>query len=378
MRLAILAASLAIGVGAVVFAASCADDEHRRTSREQAFGGGGACEAAPGEIPAADCDNSLKSCTPAPGCTIDEGRCGSKTTCLPIGDNRGKDLLDFRIRRLNIATPPALAGSFIQNTVVNLNIDLNEKSCAELGKGLFTWLLRVDRKNSEILTGGAPPSSDPLGTGFCFARFDLNGQRVEPFVAKVAFEGDKFTALEARDIKIPIFLTDELASAILLPISNALLKDVSISEEGNCIGHFRESALDPACVEARELCTKWTTAGALGGFITLEEADTVKIRELDNKSLCSFLASETPLTCSRDASGKILYKGDYCSTTKAPGGCQDSVWLAATFAASAAKIFDGAGTVEGCSGASTGDAGTGDASVPADGGADAGADADGG
>ena len=353
---------------AITFVVSCADDEHRRTSREQATSGvGGACSAAPGEIPAANCDNSQQSCEPIPGCEIDEARCGSKTTCLPIGDNTGKQVLDFRIRRLNIATPPALAGSFIQNTVVNLNIDLNEKSCGELGKGLFTWLLQVDRAQSRIITGGSPPAADPLGQGFCFARFDLNGQRVEPIDVPVKFEGDKFTALEALDVKIPIFLNEQLASAILLPISNAQLKDVSISSDGNCIGKFRAAALDPACVEAQELCTKWQTAGALGGYITLEAADTVKIRELNNKTLCSFLAGESALACARDGAGKIVYKGDYCATTKSAGGCQDSVWLAATFAASAAKIFDGTGTVEGCSGASTGDAG-------ADGATDAGTD----
>lgn len=345
---------------AITFVVSCADDEHRRTSREQATSGGGsgACQAAPGEIPASDCDNSQQKCDPVPGCEIDEARCGSKSTCLPIGDNTGKQVLDFRIRRLNIATPPALAGSFIQNTVVNLNIDLNEKTCGELGKGLFTWILQVDKANSRIITGGSPPASDPIGQGFCFARFDLNGQRVEPITAPVKFEGDKFTALEALDVKIPIFLNDQLASAILLPISSALLKDVTISSDGNCIGKFRASALDPACVEAQELCTKWQTAGALGGFITLEDADTVKIKELNNKSLCSFLAGDSGLACPRGADGKILYRGDYCSTTKSAGGCQDSVWLAATFAASAAKIFDGKGSVEGCSGASTGDAGS--------------------
>ena len=46
------------------------------------------------------------------------------------------------------------------------------------------------------------------------------------------------------------------------------------------------------------------------------------------------------------------------------------MWLAATFAASAAKIFDGQGTVPGCSGISAGgDAGN-------EGGLDAGQDAD--
>jgi hypothetical protein len=41
--------------------------------------------------------------------------------------------------------------------------------------------------------------------------------------------------------------------------------------------------------------------------------------------------------------------------------------MAATFAASAAKIFDGQGSVPGCSGVAAGDAGT-DAAVAQDGG----------
>ena len=63
---------------------------------------------------------------------------------------------------------------------------------------------------------------------------------------------------------------------------------------------------------------------------------------------------------------------DGAPQTKTAGGCNDSVWLAATFAASAAKIFDGKGKVDGCSGASTGDAGT---DAAPDGAADAATDA---
>lgn len=155
----------AIAVGAII-AVACNDDPHRRTSSEQARGGGGPCAAAVGELPAPNCDSSENQCERRPGCVIDETRCGSKSTCLPIGDNKGKDILDFRIRRLNIATPEALAGELIQNTVLTLNIDLAEKSCGEQGKGLFSWLLRVDTKNKTLTTGGAPPPSDAIGQGF--------------------------------------------------------------------------------------------------------------------------------------------------------------------------------------------------------------------
>jgi hypothetical protein len=359
----LVAGAAAAGLGSI--AAACADDPRRRTSPEQALGGGGACEAPPGELPAADCDDSDKDCRARPGCTIDEARCGSASTCLPMADNTGKDILDYRIRRLNIAAPAALAASFIQNTIVGLNIDLEAQACGELGKGLFTWLLRVDRARGEIVTGGAPPSSDPFGLGFCFAAFEVGGNKVEPIRVKAEFEGDTFRSTEPKPINIPIFLADDIASAILLPIRDARLENVTLSAEGNCIGRFNQAALDPGCYDDREACAKWTTAGALGGYITLEEADAVLIRDLNNKSLCSFLAGESGLTCER-VDGKIAYQGDYCGADKQAGSCRDSVWMAATFAASAVTIFDGAGTVEACSGASAEpeqDAGT-DADVP--------------
>ncbi len=345
---------------------ACEDDPHLRTPPGKVLGGGGACEANPGELPAPDCDNSERTCTPAPGCAIDEARCGSKSTCLPLADNKGKDVVDLRIRRLNIATPEALASTFIQNTVVGSGIDLAEPTCAENGKGLFTWLLRVDKKAGSLVTGGAPPSSDPLGQGFCFASFEIGGTTVQPITAKIELTGDTFKTLDRQNVNIPIFLSEQLASAIILPIRDARIEGVTLSTDGNCVGAFNAAALDPSCTEDRSLCSKWTTAGALGGFITLEEADGVKIRDLNNKSLCAFLAADSGLVCARDAQGKITYKGDYCSTDKSPGSCQDSVWLAATFAASAAKIFDGQGIVEGCSGAIT---------SPADAGADAETDA---
>jgi hypothetical protein len=363
-----LVTGLAGVAAAVVFA--CADDPHLRTPPGKVLGGGGACEAKPGDLPKPDCDDSEQSCSLTPGCVVDEARCGSKSTCLPIGDNKGKSVLDLRMRRLNVAAPPALASPFIQNTVINSGIELKEPACAEKGQGLFTWILRVDRTANTLITGGAPPATDPLGQGFCFANFETNGTKIQPLTTKIEFTGDTFKTLELQDVNIPIFLTEQLNSSIILPLRDVRIEGVTLSAEGNCIGAYNEAALDPSCTEDRSLCSKWSTSGALGGFITLEEADVVKIRDLGGKSLCAFLATDSGLVCARDGAGKIAYKGDYCSTNKTPGGCQDSVWLAATFAASAAKVFDGQGTVEGCSGAVTGvvDAGSdaSDAATDAD------------
>lgn len=367
-RTLVAVAAIFAALGCV--AAACEDDPHLRTTPEQArAGSGGACEAAPGKVPPADCDDSDRSCKQG-GCPIDEGRCGSAATCLPSADNRGKDVLDFRLRRLKIAAPPALASDFVQDTIVNLNIDLPAKECGELGKGLFSWLLRYDRRAGQIVTGGAPPPRDPSGQGFCFASFETaSGTRVEPVTMKVEVTGDTWRTTEPRPVNIPIFLADDIGSAILLPIRDARIESVRISEDGNCIGGFERRALDEGCYEDRALCNKWRTAGAIGGYITLEEADRVLIRDLANKSLCSFLAGEPGSTCARDGAGRIVYRGDYCSTDKAAASCADSVWLAATFAGAAVKIFDGAGTVPGCSGVRLGDAGaSADGRAPGDGG----------
>jgi hypothetical protein len=367
-RLAVKVALALGGLGCAAWIAlACSDDPHKRTSAEQALGGGGACAAPPGKLPAPNCDDSENKCESRPGCVIDEARCGSKSTCLPIGDNKGKDVQNFRIRRLKIATPETLAGELIQNTVVTLNIDLAEKSCGELGKGLFTWLLQVDRKNNTLVTGGAPPPTDAIGEGFCFARFLLGDTKVEPITSNVVFEGDVFRSTQPQKVKIPIFTSQDIGSVILLPITDVRVEGVTISDDGNCIGRFNDIALDEQCFDD-SLCSKWQTSGSLGGYITLEEADEVKIRDLNNKSLCSFLAGESD-KCARDGAGKILFKGDYCSTDKKAGSCADSVWLAATFAASAAKIFEGQGKIAACSGIATG----GDAG--ADGGKDSGSDA---
>src|SRR5436190_230915 len=101
-------ALLVLLAGAAI-ALACADDEHRRTAPGQLLGGGGACEAKPGALPAPDCDNSQRACSATPGCTIDETKCGSTATCLPLADNKGRKVADLRLRRLNIAAPAALA-----------------------------------------------------------------------------------------------------------------------------------------------------------------------------------------------------------------------------------------------------------------------------
>ncbi len=372
------------GVGAVVVLGgavlggagvlgACEEDPHRRSTAASA----GECTSQAGKLPEPNCDNSEKSCSPEPGCSINEAKCGSKSTCLPMVDNKGKSLLDFRIRRLNVAAPKALAQAFIQKTVVTTNIDLQAKECGELGKGLFTWLLSVDRTKNEITTGGAPPPSDPFGKGFCFANFTTaDGIAIAPITAKLSFTGETFKSTEKKKLNVPIFISPDPASVIVLPITDVTIEATTISAGGNCIGSLNLDGISAQCTDDPATCSKWNTAGSLGGFITLEEADGVFIQDL-TQSLCVVLTQSTkdPATnrCKRE-NGKIAFQGDFCSTDRQPGSCKDSVWMAATFAAAAVKVFDGAG-VPACSGAGNKDGGV--EGGAADGGGDAATDAKG-
>src|SRR5262249_37300442 len=113
------------------------------------------------------------------------------------------------------------------------------------------------------------------------------------------------------------------------------------------------------------------TAGSIGGYITVEQADKVNVPAV-GESLCVLLTGLTRDSngkCPRDQSGNVAYQQgighmpDYCSTTNSPGGCADSFWLSATFAASAVTIDDAPSVPEcqGTTSAPPADAGKSDA-----------------
>src|SRR5262245_28108037 len=103
-KIGLTIACAGVAAGFVAVFVAC-EDEHRRSVLSEG-GAVGACSAAPGEFPAANCDPSDNKCTPTPGCTIDNAKCGP-STCLPMANNNG-DTYDFRFRRLNIIAPPSL------------------------------------------------------------------------------------------------------------------------------------------------------------------------------------------------------------------------------------------------------------------------------
>ncbi len=339
----------------------------------------------PGGFPNPVCDPSDNSCPHGPGsscatcgqCAL-AATCGDPTTCLPMADNSNKTVYDFRLRRLWITAPQPLTSGVIEGStgIVTSGVDLaSPPNCGDQGKGAFNWLLRIDPTGSTIVTGGAPPSPDPFGLGYCFYNHQLGNLAVVPASTSVSFnDAGAFTTSTISLLNVPVFLAPDggagdPANVIVLPLRNAVLQQASITNNHNCIGSYNALALDDTCiVNDPSSCSKWHTAGSLGAVMTLEDADKVLVALL-NETLCVILTNSPPdpttRGCARDGSNKIIPKGDYCLGSGMAGDCQDSFWLAATFAAAAVTINDGTQEPT-CQG---GDAGTDAAS---DGSSDAG------
>ncbi|HSO37475.1 MAG TPA: hypothetical protein VLT33_33350 [Labilithrix sp.] len=349
------ALALAAATSAALLAASCStsstpDTPASAASCVEAASAKLSCPVLPGEFPPPDCQPAGASdaqCTGG-GCAIDEAKCGSASTCMPLGDNRGRTVLDFRIRRLNIAAPDSLAALDFQAKVTIPTIDLKSAQCGEHGSDSWAWLMRLDREKKTLTTGGAPPSSDPFALGYCFFNSERQGKKIAPAAGipvRLDKDGTVFSSGGSAKLTMPLFVGGDPNALVLLPITDFAVRNVTTSAEDNCIGSFNAKALDGACVEDPAKCSKWRTAGAMAGYITLEDADGVDVSAF-KQSLCSLLTKSKTAKCPRDAAGKISLQGDYCGATRKACDCRDSFWVAATFAASAVRIHDGSSVPE--------------------------------
>jgi hypothetical protein len=267
--------------------------------------------------------------------------------------------MDLRMRKLHVTAPPSLALSFVQSGVFDQGFNLAQL-CGEGGDGGFSWMLRLDTAHLQLTTGGAPPTSDPFSAGYCFTRGTVSGFPVAPVtVALTRSPSGAYESAPMAKLYVALYEHGSPNDSIVLPITSARVEGVTLSAGGNCIGAYDPDAVTapgPAgtCLDQDPTsCERWHTAGTVAGFITLEEANAVPLADL-GKTLCVVLTAGSATasggtTCATDASGNVVAKGDFCSQTGAPGGCADSAWFAATFAASAAKIDD-ASTDPACNG----------------------------
>ena len=267
-------------------------------------------------------------------------------------DNSSQTAANLRIRKLNVTAPTTLASVFVQKAVFDQSVDL-KSLCGEGGDGTFSWLIQLDTVTHALTTGGAAPTDNPFTTGYCFVDTNIEGFAVAPVTLSTTQNaGGSFASAVIPKLYVPMFVASSTSGTqvIVLPLTNAKMEDVVLSDNDNCIGNYNPDAVTPmtgssTCLDDPTSCARWTTAGSFGGCITLAEADRVLVPQLA-ESLCVLLTAGSSVdssnpnekTCKKDGGGNIIAQGDFCSTTGVPGGCQDSYWFAATFAASAAKI----------------------------------------
>jgi len=211
------------------------------------------------------------------------------------------------------------------------------------GSESFNWLVQIDRKNNKLKTGGARKSTDHKTFAF------LDGEKVDGSALDSICPGFKGPAdpVDMSAIEFPItftgntFKTDKLPKVnipifdgtvpIILPIVDGLIKQVTISADGNCIGKWSK---DFWC-DGDTL--GWQTDGVLTGKITVEDADKVPVKTAGCQSLCAILANDASKTsgklCKRGPDGKIPNIGDAKVLVD-----NDSFQLSATFAASGVTI----------------------------------------
>jgi hypothetical protein len=143
---------------------------------------------------------------------------------------------------------------------------------------------------------------------------------------------------------------------VIFPISEPMFHDVTVSEDGSCIGSININASTPGltgvCADSnpigQDTCSRWHSSGTLAGYIKLSTADTVLVAQL-HESLCVLILGQGASDDGQPTARCVpsaLSQGNFNSTTHLPcsggSGC-DSSWMSMQFAASAMKITDGPG-----------------------------------
>jgi hypothetical protein len=291
-----------------------------------------------------------KSCAPSAACTTT----APDKDCLGLVDNKGQTKFGLRMSELDVTAPHALTTGIVAN-VVSGAVQQNLMACNLQGTATFNWLLQFDTTAGTLRTGGAKPVMDPT-MGYSFDNETIMGQMIAPITvpAKPDATTGAFSVMTGMDLVVPIFLNAQATSVVILPLKQARIAMGTITSNNNCIGTYNATGLQPSnsCLPdpmASPPIPQYITAGALDGYILLEDADKVQISSIQ-QTLCVLLSGNASMygmpgmggltVCKRDASMKIVYQGGWCSTTNmaAAAGCADAEHLSAEVAASSDQI----------------------------------------
>jgi hypothetical protein len=298
--------------------------------------------------------STASSMTGGAQCSPKDPQCNLvDSECIALVDNKDEPKAGLRMSQITITKPTVLApGSLVGNLVAN-GVQMNLERCNLAGDGTFSWLLQFDTATGKLLTGGGRPAADPF-EGYCFVNQILENNQIAPVDVDSKLSGGSFSA-EVGNVTVPIFLDPKATTYVLLPLKAGKLTG-TMSADNNCVGKYNAENLNPTnnCLAEPPETLQFLNAGTLDGFITLEDADKVPITSL-SQSLCVLLSGNPAMygakypadskvtTCKREgdmATGKIVFKGDWCEATNAAAdaACTDSMKLGAEFAASAVKV----------------------------------------
>lgn len=299
---------------------------------------------------------SPSSCYQPDGCCLVKD-----SKCMAKVDNGAAEHKTLRMSQLRVKSPPKLSNKLVQNTIVTPAVTQLDPACRfkDVNKGgLFNWLIDLDTTTGTLRTGGARAVED-INEGYCFLKAEYSGIVVEPITAELNFDkatGQFATKAPLARLSVPIFQKrDPNDVPILLPLRNAEIYDGTLSENGNCIGHFRgePGELDSDCNTitsdvADPNSYRFENGGKIKGMITLEEADQVKIVDL-KQTLCALLVPTAEIVdgadgykvCKREGAALSAGVMKVADAASEPGGANDAVGLSAEFAASSIKIKDG-------------------------------------
>lgn len=273
----------------------------------------------------------------------DIATCPMDSSCM-VRTKQSGDVANLRMSRLQLWAPsPLLSLDYLINSKMN-------SKCFKNGSEEFNWLMQFNLATNELTTGGAHKSTD--GQTFQFANEDFDQKKIEalcpgfvgptqpisigPVKTTFTKENGLIRTPKLSFINVPIF---DPANPIILPLRDAYLQNVALSENNSCIGKWQ-----PEYWESGETLG-WTTGGAVVGKIKIEDADRIPVSLMNCSSVCSLLAPSDQVmsnparkaqenpgnVCKRGADGKIGEIGDTC--VDGPPGCKNAFLLSASFSA---------------------------------------------
>jgi hypothetical protein len=288
------------------------------------------------------------ACWPTDDVCYVAGPTGPGAECLAKADNSGSPIWQGRLTSIQVTKPDRLAQQFVQNTIIDKGVTLNQDVCNETGDGTFSWLFEFDSTTNKLRTGGGLPVGDPKAGG-CLVSLTTTSLPVAPIEVDVTIDGENFSA-QNIDVYVPIFLDPaDTSKALVLPLHGVEFAGKFNDDTHNCIGSFNGDELLPTdgC-RAAPPARAWKNGGTLKGYITIAEADQVFVEELGS-TLCVYIAGtedwkgpDPDASCATSAKWVAGERppGDWCSTTNAPadGTCQDAWRLEGEFAAAAFDV----------------------------------------